>query len=280
MRILVIGGTLFIGKLLVTRLVERGHEVTILHRKAEHPFGPRVRNAIADRNDAAAVRSALAGCRFDAVFDIAYDWERGTTAQQVEATTMAIPGDLSRYVFMSSVAAYGEGLNHREDGPLAPDDHPESYVRNKAASERALFRLHGESGFPAVTLRPPFVYGPENPFYREAYFWDRIRLGRPVIVPGQGDRLMQFVFVNDLVNACLAALENPAAPGHAYNVADTEPLTHVEAVNAFAAAMGRPVSIVPVPREIIERNGGKGDRSLSTSPRISTVRRLRKLWIA
>lgn len=256
MRILVIGGTLFIGKLLVTRLVEGGHEVTILHRKAEHPFGPGVRNAIADRNDLTAVRSALAGRRFDAVFDIAYDWERGTTAQQVEATTMAIPGDLSRYVFMSSVAAYGEGLDRKEDGLLAPDGHPESYVRNKAASERALFRLHGESGFPAVTLRPPFVYGPENPFYREAFFWDRIRLGRPVIVPGQGDRLMQFVYVDDLVNACLAALENPAAPGHAYNVADEKPLTHVEVINAFAAVMGRPVSIVRVPREIIEHNGG------------------------
>ena len=53
MRVLVIGGTLFIGKLLVKRLLAAGHEVTILHRKAEHPFGRRVRNAIADRNDAA-----------------------------------------------------------------------------------------------------------------------------------------------------------------------------------------------------------------------------------
>src|ERR1700733_9099223 len=109
MRVLVIGGTLFIGKLLVKRLIAAGHEVTILHRKAEHPFGRRVRNAIADRNDAAAIRSALAGLRFDGVYDIAYDWERGTTAAQVEATAKSIPGDLSRYIFMSSVAAYGDG---------------------------------------------------------------------------------------------------------------------------------------------------------------------------
>ena len=79
MRVLVIGGTLFIGKLLVKRLLAADHEVTILHRKAEHPFGRRVRNAVADRNDAASIRSALAGLRFDAVYDIAYDWERGTT---------------------------------------------------------------------------------------------------------------------------------------------------------------------------------------------------------
>src|ERR1035438_8476962 len=138
MRVLVIGGTLFIGKLLVKRLIAADHEVTILHRKAEHPFGRKVRNAIADRNDAGAIRSALSGQRFDAVYDIAYDWERGTTAAQVEATAKSIPGDLTRYIFMSSVAAYGDGLNHAEDDPLASDMHANDYVRNKAGSERAL----------------------------------------------------------------------------------------------------------------------------------------------
>jgi nucleoside-diphosphate-sugar epimerase len=256
MRILVIGGTLFIGKRLVNRLLEAGHEVTILHRSASHPFDTRVQNAVADRNDAAAVRSALAGQSFEAAYDIAYDWERGTTPEQVTATARSVPGDLSRYIFMSSVAAYGSGLNHDEDHPLAPDNDPNPYVRNKAGSERALFRLHAESGFPAVTLRPPFVYGPENPFYREAFFWDRISLGRPVIVPGDGKRLMQFVYVDDLVEACLAALESPGATGQAFNVAHEKALTQAEAVAAFASAMAKQASIVNVRRDIIERNGG------------------------
>src|SRR5579872_5706300 len=121
MRVLVIGGTQFIGKLLVKRLLGAGHEVTILHRKAEHPFGRRVRNLIADRNDAASLKTAFSGHRFDAVYDIAYDWERGTNAQQVEATAKNVPGDITRYIFMSSVAAYGDGLNHAEDDPLASD---------------------------------------------------------------------------------------------------------------------------------------------------------------
>ncbi len=84
---------------------------------------------------------------------------------------------------MSSVAAYGEGLNHREDDPLAPDSDPNDYVRNKAMSERALFRMHRESQFPAVTMRPPFVYGPENPFYREAFSGTALRADRPIVVP-------------------------------------------------------------------------------------------------
>jgi nucleoside-diphosphate-sugar epimerase len=256
MRVLVIGGTLFIGKLLVKHLLAGGHEVTILHRKAEHPFGRRVRNAIADRNDAATVKAALAGYKFDAVYDIAYDWERGTTAAQVEATAKAIPGDISRYIFMSSVAAYGDGLNHAEDDPLASDIHTNPYVRNKASSERALFRMYHESRFPVVTMRPPFVYGPENPFYREAFFWDRLRLDRPIIIPGDGNRLMQFVYVNDLVDACYNALEKHTAPGRAFNVGDEKPLTQVEAVVELAKAMGKQPNIVRVPREIIARLGG------------------------
>jgi nucleoside-diphosphate-sugar epimerase len=256
MRVLVIGGTLFIGKLLVKRLLGAAHEVTILHRKAEHPFGRKVRNLTADRNDIASVRAALAGHRFDAVYDLAYDWERGTTAQQVEATAKSIPGDLSRYIFMSSVAAYGDGLNHAEDDPLASDMHNNDYVRNKAGSERALFRMYHESRFPVVTMRPPFVYGPENPFYREAFFWDRLKADRPVIIPGDGNRLMQFVYVNDLVEACFNALEKHTAPGRAFNVADEKPLTQVETVNEFAKAIGKPVTMVRVPRDIIARNGG------------------------
>ena len=46
------------------------------------------------------------------------------------------------------------------------------------------------SGLPVVTFRPPFVYGPNSPFYREQFFWDRLRAGRPIIIPGDGHRLV------------------------------------------------------------------------------------------
>jgi nucleoside-diphosphate-sugar epimerase len=113
MKVLVIGGTLFIGRLLVEELVKRGHDVAILHRKPNHNFGRRVENLVADRNDADSLAEALSGRRFDVVYDNAYDWERGTTAAQVEATVRLFGGRLSRYIFLSSVAAYGDGLNHK-----------------------------------------------------------------------------------------------------------------------------------------------------------------------
>jgi nucleoside-diphosphate-sugar epimerase len=201
------------------------------------------------------MKSALGGKTFDIVYDNAYDWERGTTAAHVEATARLF-NRLHRYVFMSSVAAYGDGLNHHEGDALAPDDHADAYVRNKAMSERALFRMHQRTGFPAVTLRPPFVYGPGNPFYREAFFWDRLRDNRYVILPGDGRRLMQFVHVSDLVYACLKVLDVPEAAGHAFNIGNPKPLTQAETVEAIAAAAGKGAKFVRIPRERLLRAGG------------------------
>ena len=256
MKVLVIGGTLFIGRQLVKELCEAGHDVAVLHRQPKHDLAKRVENLVADRNDPAAVRQALAERRFDVVYDNVYDWERGTTAAQVEATVHACGDHLSRYVFMSSVAAYGDGLNHYEGDALAPDNHPDAYVRNKAMTERMLFRLHHRHGLPVVTFRPPYIYGPGNPFYREAFFWDRMRLGRPIIIPGDGHRLMQFVYVKDLVRALVRAMEVPNAEGEAFNIGDSRPLTQVEVVEALAAAAGKTAQTVRIPRDAILHAGG------------------------
>jgi nucleoside-diphosphate-sugar epimerase len=256
MNSLVIGGTGFVGRLLVAELLKAGHTVAVMHRRPKHDLGRRVKNIMADRNDAHAVRAALAGGNFELVFDNVYDKDRGTTAGHVEATVRAAGNNIHRYVFMSSVAAYGDGLNHHEGDALAPDDAPELYVRNKAMSERALFRLHQRIGLPVVTLRPPYVYGPGNPYYREAFFWDRLRAGRPVILPGDGRRLMQFIYIKDLVRAALKSIDEPAAAGHAFNIANSRPISQAEAVEAFAKACNKPVKFVRIPREYILRVGG------------------------
>ena len=256
MKIVVIGGTAFIGRYLVGELVKAGHEVWVLHRKPTHDLGKKVGNITADRKDHDAVRRVLQEGRFEVVYDNVYDWERGTTALDVEVTARASGDRLHRYVFMSSVAAYGDGLNHHEGDALAPDDHPESYTRNKAMSERMLFRLHQRDGFPVVTIRPPFIFGPQNPFYREAFFWDRLRDARQIILPGDGRRLMQFVYIKDLVWTLLRTIEHPGAVSHAFNIANSRPVTQTEAVQAFADAAGKKTNLVRVPRERILHTGG------------------------
>jgi nucleoside-diphosphate-sugar epimerase len=154
------------------------------------------------------------------------------------------------------VAAYGDGLNHKESDPLAPDYHSVAYVRHKATTERMLFRMHAQRVLPAVTFRPPFVYGPRNNYYREQFFWDRLRAGRPVIIPGDGHRLMQFVYVNDLVDAMVRSMTEPRAVGEAFNIGDPKPLTQVEVVERLAKAANTEATLVRVPRDLIQQAGG------------------------
>jgi len=255
-RILVIGGTLFIGRETVRRLATRGHEVTVLHRRDHHDLGPEIKNVRADRSDLTAMERVLREGRFEAVYDFVYDWEHGTTASQVEAVARSCRDGLHRYVFISSIAAYGPGLDHRESASLVPDDHPNTYALHKATSERALFRMHADTGFPVTTFRPPFVHGPRQPLDREQFFWDRLRDRRPIILPDGGDAPMQWVFVSDLAEACVRAIEVPEAAGEAFNIAHVERLTQRSYVEALARVAGVPVTFAAIPRATIEAAGG------------------------
>jgi nucleoside-diphosphate-sugar epimerase len=255
MRILVIGGTLFIGREIVERLAQRGHDVTVLHRRDHHDLGSRIHNLQADRADSTAMARLLREHRYDVVFDTAYDWQNGTTASQVEHAARSA-GALHRYVFMSSIAAYGPGVNHRESNPLVPDDYPNPYAQHKASSERALFRMHADSGFPVTTFRPPFVHGPRQPFDREQFFWNRLRDGRSIILPDGGDAPMQWVFVSDLAEACIRAIEVLEAAGQAFNIAHVERLTQRTFVEALARVAGVAPTFVSMPRKTIHEAGG------------------------
>jgi 2'-hydroxyisoflavone reductase len=256
-RTLVIGGTLFIGREIVRRLAARKHEVTVLHRRDHHDLGPTIKNIRADRGDLPAISRALTDGRFDVVVDVAYDWQKGTTARDVEAAARAAAPGLHRYVFVSSIAAYGPGLELREENSLVADDFPNPYAQHKASTERALFRMHAESAFPVTTFRPPFVHGPRQPFYRESFFWDRLIDGRPIILPDGGDRRTQWVFVSDLAEACVRSIEVPGASGHAFNIAHVEPLTQRGFIEALARAAGVSPTFADIPRAAIQAAGGQ-----------------------
>jgi len=257
MRVLVIGGTLFIGRAIVERLATRGHEITVLHRRDRHDLGPKIQNLQADRGDLTTIARVLREGRFDAVFDVAYDWEKGTTAGQVEAAARSCGDTLQRYVFISSIAAYGPGFDLLESAPLVPDEYPSPYAQHKASSERALFRMHAATGFPVTTFRPPFVHGPRQPFYREQFFWDRLRDSRPIILPDGGDAPMQWVFVSDLAEACARAIEVSEAAGEAFNIAHVEPLTQRSFVERLARLAGVVPTFASISRATIQAAGGQ-----------------------
>ncbi|HYW50448.1 MAG TPA: NAD-dependent epimerase/dehydratase family protein [Gemmatimonadaceae bacterium] len=255
-RALVIGGTQLIGRALVEQLLARGDDVVLMHRGSTTPFGDRVQSIRCDRNDVAAVTEALSGERFDVVYDNVFDWERGTTPDQVLASARATANGLSRYVFTSSVAVYPTGGPYTEASALVPETCPEMYSALKANTERALFTMHEREGLPVATLRPAFIYGPHNAFDREAFFFDRIRDGRPVIIPDDGQATMQWVSAGDVARAAILAATNDAATGQAYNLCNHPPVTQLDFVQLIARAMDREVQVVHVPRTRLQALGG------------------------
>jgi nucleoside-diphosphate-sugar epimerase len=257
MRILVIGGTQFMGRHAVEKLVDRGHDVTVLHRRDRHDLGAAVRNLQADRGDLDAVERLLGAHNFEAVLDFAYDWAKGTTAAQVEGAARSCTDALERYVFISSIAAYEVGTDLTEDAPLVPDDVPNPYAQHKASAERALFRMHETTHFPVSTFRPPFVHGPRQPFYREQFFWDRMRDERPIILPDGGDTPMQWAYAPDIAAACARSIEIDAAIGEAFNVGHEDAITQRAFVEALARVAGTEPRFVAIPRAAIIEAGGQ-----------------------
>lgn len=255
-RVLVVGGTQLIGRALVEQLLLRGDQVVLMHRGSTTPFGDRVHSLRCDRNDVAAVQAVLSGERFDVVYDNVYDWQRGTTPEQVVAAARATAPGLARYVFTSSVAVYPTGGVHTEDSALVPEDHPDVYGAQKANTERELFALHKAEGVPVSTVRPAFIYGPHNAFDREAFFFDRIRDGRPIIVPDDGQATMQWVSASDIARAAILAATHDVAIGQAYNLAGFPPITQLDFVQLLARAMDREAQVVHVPRARILDMGG------------------------
>jgi nucleoside-diphosphate-sugar epimerase len=247
--VLVTGATGFIGGRLVERLFQEGAadvRVLVRHparavRVARFPVGI-VTGSVTDD---AAVTAAVRGCR--TVFHCAHDSgsPRRNHASGVDGTRMvgeaAVRAGVTAFVHLSSYAVYGSTPDGdlREGEPWAPSDHP--YVVAKREGEQVVGGLHRSAGLPAVILQPTIVYGPYGKAWTVAQV-DALRAGRVPLVDG-GRGLANVVYVDDVVDAMLAAARRPGAAGKTLLVSGPRPVTWLEYYRAFEAALGRSATV-------------------------------------
>ncbi len=223
---LVTGGTAFVSRAAAEYFASRGWQVTVLNRGTK-PQSAGVELLCRDRH---ALGDALRHRHFDAVLDVtAY------TARDVNGLLDAL-GDYGAYILISSSAVYPETAPQpfREEGPMGENIHWGRYGTDKIAAEIALRRRAPE----ACILRPPYLYGPGNNVYREAFVFDCALAGRPFCLPGDGGMQLQFFHVTDLCRVMEALLrERPAR--RVFNVGNPESVSVAEWAELCYAAAGR-----------------------------------------
>ena len=263
MRVLVVGGTRFLGHELAWRLLAAGHEVTLFNRGTlADTFGSRVERLRGDRTTGDFAR-LLAGREWDAAVDFAaYDGRDGRQAAEV------LGGRVGHYVVVSTGQVYlvreGRPSPAREedyDGPLVPapsdpfDRGQWDYGMGKRALEDVLAEAWSKSRFPATRLRIPMVNGERDHFRRmERYLW-RMLDGGPLVLPGGGGHRVRHVYSGSVVRLVLAILGDARTFGGAWNLAQDETPTLGEMLELVARALGASPRLVDVPRERVVAAG-------------------------
>jgi 2'-hydroxyisoflavone reductase len=199
MRILIIGGTRFVGHAMAEAALDAGHDVSLLHRNPTDEL-PAATHLLADRNGDLSV---LDGLSFDATIDVcAY------VSGQVRSLHTALGGTEQRgghHLFISTVSVYREpdAAGADEDSPLfpaAPEDatevNNETYGPLKVTCENIASELYGDSGLAVV--RPTYVVGPRDMTARYPWWVLRAARGGTMIAPGPAEAPMQYIDARDM----------------------------------------------------------------------------------
>ena len=246
MTTLITGGTGLLGRHVISALHDRGESVRVLTLPTEDAawldqFGVTVYRGDIRQPDTLveAMRGADRVLHLAALIGV---WRSMEEYRAVNVTGTenvcreALNAGVQRLIFISSWTVYGMSSPRpaTEDLPLTPMHEP--YAVTKTEGESLVNRLIADEGLPAVIIRPGTFFGPGDRlhFGRIA---DRLRAGTWVTI-GSGHNALPFVYVTDVVQGLLLALERKCAVGRAYNITNDEPLTQSETLSAIAQDIG------------------------------------------
>jgi nucleoside-diphosphate-sugar epimerase len=248
-RILVLGGTAFVGRAIVDEALRQRAEVTLFGRgRTGVELFPEVERLVGDRDS--GDYGALRGREWDAVVDVS-----GYVPRHV-GQAMAVLGDaVGRYLFISSHAVYARDWAEpggTEDAPLRPAERggteeltEETYGPCKVACEEDVTARYGDR---ATIVRPGKVGGPHDPQDTFTYWVRRAARGGRVALPGHPDQPTQVVDVRDVAGLVVRLLLD-GRPGAFHAVGPASPTTLGGLIHTCAAVAGTTVEVVPVPAD-------------------------------
>jgi 2'-hydroxyisoflavone reductase len=206
MEILILGGTVFLGRALVEAALNNGHRLTLFNRGHTNPgLFPQVERLTGDR---AGDLSALGGRRWEAVIDTC-----GYVPRLVRRSAELLAGSVQHYTFVSSLSVYADtsqtGIDESApvgviDDPTVEEVNGETYGPLKALCEQA-----AEAAMPGrvLVVRPGLIVGPHDPTDRFTYWPRRVAQGGEVLAPGRPERAVQFIDVRDIAEWTISMVE-------------------------------------------------------------------------
>ena len=223
--ILIIGGSRFVGPLLIQKLLSKGNKITIFNRgKIKSEYNKKVKFIRGDRNkDFSSIKNA-----YDIVIDMC-----SYNGSQTKKALNELNFDF--FIHFSSAAVYKKphALPLTELSPIGDWPLWSDYNKGKVECEEVL----AKSGIKYASLRPVYVLGQKNYCDREHFIYSRIKNNEPFILPGNGEAKIQFVFAEEVAES-IALIAEKRLIG-AFNCAGDETATLVDLVKTMGKIVGR-----------------------------------------
>lgn len=266
--ILVTGGNGFVGRHVVTALQARGDSVCVLALPGEDIGWLRARGIAVHEGDirrpetlSAPMRRVRGVLHLAAMMDV---WRPIEEYHEVNVTgtanvcRAALASGVARLVHMSSSSVYGVGLGRPADETFPLSPFPDPYPVTKAAGDMLVQRMIRELDLPAVIVRPDQIFGPGDHLHF-ARMAERLQAGRGIVV-GSGQNALPLVYVDDVVQALLLALDHDRAVRQIYNITAARPLTQRQFLDAIADEVGARTPRVHVPYRLLYAVGYAAER--------------------
>lgn len=253
-RVLVLGGSYFVGKCIVEYLVKKGYEVSVLNRGTKPLSVNGVKQIIADRNSVADMKEALKDKKFDYVIDVSWqdlNWVKNT-CETLDFTSV------KKFIFISSSAVYDvEKLTipYNEKDTLGENQYWTFYGKGKIDAESYYENYIKDFTANLIILRPPYIYGAYNYAQRESLIFRQLTEHKPVAIP-QSNPKLQFLYTEDLADIVETLFYKDLPKIFIANVGNKRAVTSRE----WVEACGKVAEIEPEIVEVDYKSLGRGVR--------------------
>lgn len=252
MKLLILGGTVFLGRHLSIQALERGHQLSLFNRGQSNPdLFPEAEHLVGNRD---GDLHALEGRTWDAVIDVC-----GYIPRIVRQSAEVLNG-VGRYAFISTISVYPDpshkGLKESDAVGVLEDPTIEtidggSYGPLKAACEQEIREAFSDR---SLIIRPGLIVGPDDKTDRFTYWPVRFDEGGEVLVPDRPKQPTQFIDVRDLAAFILTMVEM-GAEGTVNVTGPTAPMALSEMLHRCAVGVGSKSTLLPLPTDFLESNG-------------------------